>query len=38
MLQKTEKNFFVNEIIASKLVSLNCPSKEQDTFHRQPMC
>ena len=38
MQQKNEKIFFVSEIIASELVSLNCPYEEQDTFHRQPMC
>ena len=38
MQQKTEKTFFVSEIIASELVSLNCLYEEQDTFHRQPMC
>ena len=38
MQQKIEATFFVSEIIASKLVSLNCPYAEQDTFHRQPMC
>ena len=36
MQQKLDKNFFVSEIIASKLVSLNCPYEEQDTFHWQP--
>ena len=38
MQQKIEKKFFVSEIIASELVSLNCPYEEQHTFHRQPMC
>ena len=38
MQQKIQKKFFVSEIIASELVSLNCPYEEQDTFHRQPMC
>ena len=38
MQQKTEKTFFVSEIIASELVSLNCLYEEQDTFHPQPMC
>ena len=38
MQQKIEKNFFVSEIIASKLVSLNSPYEEQDIFHWQPMC
>ena len=47
MQQKIEKNFFVSEIIseifvyeiiASELVSLNCPYEQQDTFHRQPIC
>ena len=37
MQQKIEKKFFVSEIIASELVSLNCPYEEQDTFHRQPI-
>ena len=38
MQQKNEKIFFVSEIIASELVSLNCPYDEQDTFHRQSVC
>ena len=38
MQQKIEKKFFVSEIIASELVSLNCPYDEQDTFHRQSVC
>ena len=38
MQQKNEKIFFVSEIIASELVSLNCPYEEQDTFHWQPIC
>ena len=38
MQQKIPKKFFVSEIIASELVSLNCPYDEQDTFHRQSMC
>ena len=38
MQQKIQKKFFVSEIIASELVSLNCPYDEQDTFHRQSMC
>ena len=33
MQQKIEKKFFVSEIIAPELVSLNCPYDEQDTFH-----
>ena len=32
-----EKKVFDSEIIASQLVSLNCPY-EEDTFHGQPMC
>ena len=36
MQQKLDKNFFVSKIIASKLVSLNCPYEEQDTFYQQP--
>ena len=28
MQQKTEKTFFVSEIIASELVSLNCVKKQ----------
>ena len=38
MQQKISKSFFVSEIIASELVSLNILYEEQDTFHRQPMC
>ena len=38
MQQKIEKRIFVSEVIASELVSLNCPYEEQDNFHRQPMC
>ena len=38
MQQKFEKKFFVSQIIASKLVPLNSPYEEQDTFYRQPMC
>ena len=38
MEQKTGKIFFVSEIIASELVSLNCAYEEEDTFQRQPMC
>ena len=38
MQQKIQKKFFVSEIIASELVSLNCLYEEQDTFHWQPMC
>ena len=38
MQEKIEKKFSVFEIIASELVSLNCPYLEQDTFHRQSMC
>ena len=38
MKQKIEATFFVSEIIASKLVSLNWPYAEEDTFHRQRMC
>ena len=38
MQQKLEENFFVSDIIASALVSLNCQYEEQDTFHGQPMC
>ena len=38
MQQKLEEKFFVSDIIASELVSLNCPYEEQDTFHQQPMC
>ena len=38
MQQKLEKKFFVSQIIATQLVSLNCPYQEQDTFHWQPMC
>ena len=37
MEQKIEKNFYVSEIIASELVSLNSPYEEQNTFHRQAM-
>ena len=35
---KIQKKFFVSEIIASELVSLNCLYEEEDTCHRQPMC
>ena len=38
MQKKIEKNRFVFEIIASKLVLLDCLYQEQDRFHRQPMC
>ena len=38
MQQKIEKMFFVSQIIASELVSLNCHYEEQDTFYRPPMC
>ena len=38
MQQKIEKIFSLPEMIASELVSLNCPYEEQDNFHRQPMC
>ena len=38
MQQKIQKNFFLSEIIASELVSLNHPCEEQDPFHRQQMC
>ena len=38
MQQKIQKSFFVSEIIASELVSLNCLYEETDTFRRQPMC
>ena len=38
MQQKIEENLFVCEIISAEFVSLNCPSKEKDTFHGQPMC
>ena len=34
MQQKIEKRIFVSEVIASELVSLNCPYEEQDNFHR----
>ena len=33
MQQKTQKNFFVSEKIASDFVSLNCPYDEQNTFY-----
>ena len=32
--KKGEKKFFVSQIIASELLSLNCLYEEQDTFHR----
>ena len=38
MQQKTQKKFFLSDITAYELVSLNCPYEEQDTFHPQPMC
>ena len=38
MHQKSQKKFFVSEIIAPELVLLNCPYEKQNTFHRQPMC
>ena len=38
MQQKIEKKFFVSEIIAYELVSLNCLSEEEDTFHQQATC
>ena len=34
MQQKSEKKFFVSEIMVSELVSFNCPYEEVDTFHR----
>ena len=30
--------FCVSEIITSELLSLNCLSEEEDTFHREAMC
>ena len=38
MHQEIEKKFFVFEINASELVSLNCLYQEQDNFHWQSMC
>ena len=38
MQQGSDKRFFVSEIIASELVSLNFLYQEQDTFHREPKC
>ena len=38
MNEKSEKKFFVSEIISSELVSLNCLYEEQETFQQQPMC
>ena len=38
MQRKIEKEFFVFEIIVSKLVALNCLYKEQNTCHWQSMC
>ena len=38
MQQKIQENFFVPEIIAFELVSLNSPYEEQDTFLWQAMC
>ena len=38
MQQITPKKFFVFEIIASDLVSLNCLYEEQDGFHGRPLC
>ena len=34
MRQKIEKKFFLSEIIASELVMLNIPYKEQGNFQR----
>ena len=38
MPQKIQKKFFVSEILASELLSLNCVFQEQDTCHGQPTC
>ena len=38
MQKKVQTQFFVSEIIASELVSLNILYYEEDTYHRQPMC
>ena len=32
MPKKIQKKLFFSEIIASELVSLNCPTDEEDTF------
>ena len=38
MQDKIEKKLFVFEIIASKLIALNCLYKEENTSHQQLMC
>ena len=37
MHEKIQKMFFLSEIIASELVSLNFPCGEEDTFHWQAL-
>ena len=36
--KKSRKKFFVSQVIACELVSLNCPYEKQDSSHRQPKC
>ena len=38
MQEKIQKKLFVFEIIASKLVALNCLYKEENISHQQSMC
>ena len=38
MHKKIAKKFFVFEIIASELVTLNCLYKEENTWHRHSVC
>ena len=38
MNQKTEKKFFVFEIIASEFVAFNCLYQKEITCHRHSVC
>ena len=38
MQQNIEKKFFVSQMPAFELVSLNCLYYEQNTFHWEPIC
>ena len=37
MQKKTQKIFFVSEIIASENVAINCLSYKENTYYRQSM-
>ena len=37
MRRKSQKKYFLSEIIVSELVALNCLYKEENTSHRQSM-